>query len=127
MSDKESILVNPDFSLDEAYRQKKKKQGIVMVRSEDVTLNPEYAKYDRIRSHLLNRNGQLTIVFRWDDTFKRYDVGIGGDWGFVYGTPPDKAELEIPFADALFDAWVEMTKKTEQERLIRLDLTGGIV
>ncbi len=125
---REKIYLNPDFNIDEAFRQKKKKgQGIVIDKSENIKLNPEHAKYDRIKSHLLNRNGQLTIVFKWDDFYKRLDIGLATEWGYVYGNPPSKREDEIAFADLLFEKWIETTKMGEDAVTIRTTITGGQV
>lgn len=120
MGDKEKILVNPDFNL-----PSKPKRGIAMVKSSDIQLNPENAKYERIRTYIHQRNQNITIVFKWNELYKQYEIGLAWQGGFIYALPPDKEEEEKEFADTLYETWVETQKIPEEDLKLRLKLTNG--
>jgi hypothetical protein len=124
----EKILLNPNVDISGAIRKKKeKKQGIVIDKASNVKQNIDDALYDRIRSLLYQRKGELTVVYRWNEVWKRYEIGLASPWGFIYAMPPTDQSQERAFADALYDKRVETNKMGEDAVKLRVYITGGQV
>ena len=125
--DKQNILLNPNFNLDEALRQKEnRKKQLVIVNKASESKNLLDARFDSIRSQLHGRNDGLTVVFHWEEERKIWEIGIVLPWcDVLYGIPPDDAKLDKLFADALFREWVKACGIGEKDFRMRHILTDG--
>lgn len=125
--DKENILLNPDFNLDQAIldSENKKKKAVVVEQSVNAK-NMLDARFDKIRSYLQSRSDKLVVVFNMNVELGLWEVGLMTPWvDPIYGVPGDNEATDVEFAKALYAEWEKACNMGQKAFQTRHVLTGG--